>query len=78
MKYTAINRCLQELRAQEDSLLAARARSEYHDNFADHFSYKKGGVTYVKTKDKDIAKQYRHLVGMADCGDDGDDSGSDD
>ena len=78
MKYTAINRRLQELQAQEDSLLAAQARSEYHDNFADHFSYKKGGVTYVKTKDKDVAKQYRRLIGIADCGDDRDDSESDD
>lgn len=74
MKYTAINQRLREMQAQEDSALATRARSEYHDTFADHFSYKKGGIMYVKTKDKDVAKQYRRLVGIADCGDDGDES----
>lgn len=70
MKYTAINQRLREIQAQEDSMLATQARSEYHDNFADLFSYKKGGIMYVKTKDKDIAKQYRRLVGIADYRDD--------
>lgn len=66
MNYTAINQRLQEIRSQEDTALAAQARAEYHENFADLFSYKKGGVMYVKVKDMDIAKQYRMLKGITD------------
>lgn len=43
----------------EDKKLADDARKAYGSNFSVTFSYKKGGVVYVKTKDRDIAKQYR-------------------
>ncbi|KAF8801124.1 hypothetical protein BYT27DRAFT_7115818 [Phlegmacium glaucopus] len=64
LTYTAIITRLAKLRADEDARLAEKAKAEYGEAFASHFSYRKGGVMYVKTKAADIAKQYRELCGI--------------
>lgn len=64
MNITAIQARLKQIRKEDDTLLAARAREEYGAEFANTFTYKKSGVFHVKTKARDIAKQYRILKGI--------------
>ena len=47
---------LSELRKAEDQATAERARAEYAADFPTFFSYKKNGVSHIKTKPSDIAK----------------------
>ena len=49
---------LSELRKDEDQATAERARAEYAADFPTFFSYKKKGVSHIKTKPSDIAKTY--------------------
>jgi hypothetical protein len=39
--------------------MANRARAHYGEEFKNIFCYKKSGALFVKTKDRDIAKQFQ-------------------
>lgn len=39
--------------------MADRARAHYGEEFKNIFFYKKSGALFVKTKDRDIAKQFQ-------------------
>ena len=64
MNITGIQAHLKRIRQAEDATLAAQARDEYGAKFSNIFTYKKSGVSHVKTKACDIAKQYRMLKGI--------------
>ena len=70
MNITGIQAHLKQIRQDEDAALAVHAREEYGVEFANIFTYKKGGVSHVKTKACDIAKQYRMLKGIENIYDD--------
>lgn len=62
MSFTDMKSHLATIRAREDTELAERARHEYGDQFTRVFSYTKGPMRgIVKTKNLDIARQYRAL-----------------
>ena len=63
--FTKIVQRLSELRKDEDQATAERARAEYATDFPTFFSYKKKGVSHIKTKPSDIAKTYRLLKGVS-------------
>lgn len=65
MNITAIQARLKRIRQDEDAILAAHTWEEYGAEFANIFTYKKSGVSHVKTKACDIAKQYRTLKSIA-------------
>jgi hypothetical protein len=71
--FTKIVQRLSELRKDEDQATAERARAEYGADFLSFFSYKKNGVSYIKTKPSDIAKTYRLLKGISGVDSDGED-----
>ena len=56
--YTSIVDCLTQIRKEQDRNMADRARVHYGEEFKNIFFYKKGGVLFVKTKDRNIAKQF--------------------
>lgn len=62
LNYKAIVKRLTQIRITEDQRLADEARNHYGANFSKVFWYKKGGAFHVKTKNSDIAKQYRQLA----------------
>jgi hypothetical protein len=59
--YKAILKHLAEERALQNKLDAEAARREYGDDFSRIFTYNRNGVQCTKSKDSDIAKQYRAL-----------------
>lgn len=59
--YKAILKHLAEERALQNKLDAEAARREYGCNFGQIFTYNRNGVRCIKSKDSDIAKQYRAL-----------------
>ncbi|EDR02426.1 uncharacterized protein LACBIDRAFT_332289 [Laccaria bicolor S238N-H82] len=71
--FTKIVQRLSELRKDEDQATAECARAEYAANFPSFFSYKKNGVSHIKTKPSDIGKTYRLLKGISGVEADGED-----
>jgi hypothetical protein len=61
--YKAILKCLSDERAFQNKLDAKAARREYGMDFDRVFTYNRNGVRCIKSKDSDIAKQYRALRG---------------
>jgi len=59
--YKAILKHLAEERALQNKLDAEAARREYGSDFNIVFAYNRNGVQCIKSKDSDIAKQYRVL-----------------
>ncbi|KAF8802225.1 hypothetical protein BYT27DRAFT_7261332 [Phlegmacium glaucopus] len=57
--YTSIVDRLSQLQKEEDRKWADCARAHYGEEFKNVFFYKKSGVLFVKTKDCEIAKQFR-------------------
>ncbi|KAF9046754.1 hypothetical protein BJ165DRAFT_1474000 [Panaeolus papilionaceus] len=74
MAFSSMTTHLSAIRAREDKQLAERARLEYGDQFAAVFCYSKEGHQIVKTRNLDIAKQFRKIKGLESDWDlDGDD-----
>ncbi|EDR14422.1 uncharacterized protein LACBIDRAFT_304954 [Laccaria bicolor S238N-H82] len=71
--FTKIIQRLSELRKDEDHATAEHARAEYATDFPTFFSYKKNGVSHIKTKPSDITKTYRLLKGISGGDSDGKD-----
>ncbi|KAJ7585013.1 hypothetical protein C8J56DRAFT_140700 [Mycena floridula] len=61
MSFTAISTALRDEREEECQRIAACARLEYGDQFAEMFKYRKGSQTLVMTKDSAVAKRYQEL-----------------
>jgi hypothetical protein len=59
--YKAILKHLAEERASQNKHDAEAARREYGGDFSRVFTYNRNGVQCIKSKDSDIAKQYRAL-----------------
>ena len=59
--YKAILKHLADERASQNKLDAEAARREYGSDFNLVFAYNRNGVQCIKSKDSDIAKQYRAL-----------------
>ena len=59
--YKAILKHLAEERAFQNKLDTEAARREYGREFGRVFTYIRNGVRCIKSKDSDIAKQYRAL-----------------
>ena len=59
LSYTTIVDRLTQIRKEQDKKMADRARVYYGEKFKNIFVYKKSGALFVKTKDHDIAKQFR-------------------
>ena len=59
--YKAILKHLAEERALQNKFDAEAARREYGGDFGHVFTYNRNGVRCIKSKDSDIAKQYRAL-----------------
>ena len=57
--YKAILTHLAEERVAPNKHDADAAQREYGSDFSRVFSYNKNGVQHIKSKDSDIAKQYR-------------------
>jgi hypothetical protein len=57
--YTTIVDRLTQIRKEQDKKMADRARAHYGEEFNSIFCYKKSSVLFVKTKDRDIAKQFQ-------------------
>jgi hypothetical protein len=62
--YKAILKHLADERAFQNKLDADAARREYGRDFDRVFAYNRNGVQCIKSKDSDIAKQYRALRGV--------------
>lgn len=62
MKFTTIVQKLREERIQVHAALAERARREYSADFADLFTYWKGGEEHLMKKPSAIAKRYEELA----------------
>ena len=50
---------LTQIRRERDIKMANRARAHYGEEFKNIFCYKKSGSLFVKTNDRDIAKQFQ-------------------
>ncbi|KAJ7593476.1 hypothetical protein C8J56DRAFT_1128865, partial [Mycena floridula] len=61
MSFTAISTALRDEHKEECQRIAACARLEYRDQFAEMFKYRKGSQTLVMTKDSAVAKRYQEL-----------------
>jgi hypothetical protein len=61
--YKAILKHLADERSLQNKLDAEAARREYGRDFDHVFAYNRNGVQCIKSKDSDIAKQYRALRG---------------
>jgi hypothetical protein len=59
LSYTTIVDRLTQIRKERDRKMADRAKAHYGENFKNVFVYKKSGACFVKTKDRDIAKQFQ-------------------
>jgi hypothetical protein len=46
--------------------MADRAKAHYGEEFKNIFCYKKSGMLFVKTKDRDIAKQFQQELAKQD------------
>ncbi|KAG2131340.1 hypothetical protein DEU56DRAFT_740110 [Suillus clintonianus] len=68
LKFTAIIRALHEERASIHAAVAECAHREYGAQFADLFTYRKGGEEHLMTKPSAIMKRYKELASSRDNG----------
>ncbi|KAG1888025.1 uncharacterized protein F5891DRAFT_987886 [Suillus fuscotomentosus] len=62
MKFTAIVQKLRDERKAEHTALVERAHREFHAEFDDLFTYRRGGEGHVMTKPSAIARKYIELT----------------